>query len=115
MFENVLEGKFEFTDRFSEAAKDFISHLLNIDPESRLSSFDEASKHPFFKEIDWQRLEAKEIPVPSIEELLDMHIEYDHQINIENEEWTPTPDWDTLDIKENHFTNFTYMDEEQYI
>lgn len=46
----------------SEEAKDFIHKLLTVDPLLRLGSknIDEIMRHPWFKEIDWDKVEALE-------------------------------------------------------
>lgn len=47
---------------------DFISKLLVKDPRKRLGGGEEDAKelkrHAFFKDLDWDKLERKEIPAP---------------------------------------------------
>lgn len=47
---------------------DFISKLLVKDPRQRLGGGEEDAKelkrHPFFKDLDWDALERKEISAP---------------------------------------------------
>lgn len=47
---------------------DFISQLLVKDPRKRLGGGDEDAaelkRHPFFKNLDWEKLARKEIPAP---------------------------------------------------
>ena len=53
----------------SNDAKDFISNLLIKEPTLRLGSKSLESNikdHPFFKDIDWEKLENGELTAPSI-------------------------------------------------
>lgn len=50
LFEQILNGDYEFDspfwDEISDSAKDFISHLLDVDPEKRYAC-EEAIRHPW--------------------------------------------------------------------
>lgn len=63
----------------SYAAKDIIDRLLEPDPAKRLGSngIDEIKKHPFFEEIDWEKIKKKQITPPIIPEpvIIDENIE----------------------------------------
>ena len=52
---------------FSEDLKDLMKKLLEKDPNKRFGVFDkdEIKRHPFFKGIDWEKLENKEINPPT--------------------------------------------------
>ena len=46
---------------------DFLSKLVDPNPESRLGSEENPSRpedHPFLRGVDWAALEAKELPAP---------------------------------------------------
>lgn len=47
---------------------DFISKLLVKDPRKRLGGGEadatELKRHPFFKDLDWEKLGRKQIPAP---------------------------------------------------
>ena len=51
---------------FSEDLKDLMKKLLEKDPDKRFGVFDkdEIKQHPFFKGIDWEKLEKKELNPP---------------------------------------------------
>jgi len=66
MYEKILYSPLEIPDTFSDDAKDIIQKLLDRDPTKRLSDPDLIKQHPFFKTIDWERLENKEIPPPFV-------------------------------------------------
>ncbi|KAG3014263.1 hypothetical protein PC120_g12781 [Phytophthora cactorum] len=58
----------EFSDRFTPEAQDLIMKLLTKDPENRLGcgpdGVEEIKQHPFFAEIDWDKLLRMEMEVP---------------------------------------------------
>jgi RAC serine/threonine-protein kinase len=66
MYEKILYAPLPIPDTFSADAKDFISKLLERDPLKRLINPENIKKHPFFKNIDFAKLEKKEITPPFI-------------------------------------------------
>eukprot|EP01121_Diplochlamys_sp_Union-15-3_P019446 TRINITY_DN7338_c0_g1_i1.p1 TRINITY_DN7338_c0_g1~~TRINITY_DN7338_c0_g1_i1.p1 ORF type:complete len:219 (+),score=49.02 TRINITY_DN7338_c0_g1_i1:174-830(+) len=71
--EDVMNVKIQtaplsFDDNFSPELKDFISGLLQRDPNLRLGAGPNGTKnitsHPWFKTIDWRRLYHKEVEPP---------------------------------------------------
>ena len=57
----------------SRNAFEMCSRLLTRDPEKRLGSgsFEEVMSHPWFRDIDWDKLYRKELPVPYMPEVKD--------------------------------------------
>lgn len=55
---------------FSEEAKDFISKLLEWDPNKWLGSgpkgCDNIKKHSFFADLDWDKLYKRELKAPYV-------------------------------------------------
>lgn len=47
-------------------ASDLITQLLDKDPNTRLTDFEQAKRHPFFAGIDWDALAARRLPAPSL-------------------------------------------------
>jgi len=65
MYQKILNGELRFPDFMSPDACDLLEGFLTRDPAKRLGSdFNQVKNHPFFKGIDWDKLERKEI-VPS--------------------------------------------------
>ena len=60
------ENELIFHDYFSDELKDLLSKLLNKDPNNRLgvSNKVELKNHPWFKDIDWDKLSRKAINPP---------------------------------------------------
>ncbi|RNF12738.1 rac serine-threonine kinase-like protein [Trypanosoma rangeli] len=73
MYEEILKGDLKFgTDDdkesglpvISEQAKDLLHRLLDRNPQTRLQDLEEFKKHPFFDDIDWEKLSQREIEPP---------------------------------------------------
>jgi len=67
MCEKILKAPLVFPERpvVSKEAKDMIRRLLERDPTKRINS-EGLKKHPFFKSIDWEKLERKEVTPPFV-------------------------------------------------
>ena len=67
---NIEEYKkpINFPNCFSEEAKDLITQLVEIDPKKRIGAgpngVNDLKNHIYFKEIDWENLEKKNISPP---------------------------------------------------
>lgn len=59
LFDNIKHAPLEIPTYVSSTARDMITKLLNRNPKKRLGAIygaDEIKKHPFFKQIDWNKL-----------------------------------------------------------
>ncbi|XP_047410399.1 rhodopsin kinase GRK1 [Sciurus carolinensis] len=68
--QRILSEPVSFSDKFSQASKDFCEALLEKDPEKRLGfrdgSCDGLRAHALFRDISWRRLEAGMLTPPFI-------------------------------------------------
>jgi serine/threonine protein kinase len=68
MYERILRQKLTFPNYLSDEAKDFLTGLLDRNPKTRLGGGDtdavDVKKHPFFADINWDKLIRKEIKPP---------------------------------------------------
>ncbi|KAJ3114383.1 hypothetical protein HDU96_002139 [Phlyctochytrium bullatum] len=66
MYKKILKDELRFPEDVGATAKDLLKGLLNRDPNQRLGSKNasEIKNHPFFAEIDWQRLMARKYTPP---------------------------------------------------
>jgi serum/glucocorticoid-regulated kinase 2 len=71
MYEKIIRGKLTFPSYLKPPAVDLLSKLLDRNPKHRLGTgtrrdegFQQIKDHPFFADIDWDKLERKEIPPP---------------------------------------------------
>lgn len=64
----MLSEPVKYSDKFSQASKDFCEALLEKDPEKRLGFRDGTSDglraNPLFKDINWRQLEAGTVCSP---------------------------------------------------
>lgn len=61
MYKKILEDPLIFPNDMDSVTKDLIGRLLNRDPVQRLGyhGVHEIKNHPFFKDIDWDKLNSK--------------------------------------------------------
>lgn len=68
MYKNIAFGKVRFPKEvLSPEGRSFVKGLLNRNPKHRLGAINDARElkaHPFFQDIDWTLLRAKNIPPP---------------------------------------------------
>lgn len=65
MYQKILNGELRFPSYVSADAQSLLEGLLTRDVEKRLgASSADVKKHPFFKDIDWDKLEKKEVDPP---------------------------------------------------
>ena len=65
---NVYKKKIKIFNHFSYAAKDLVKKLLEYNPKKRIG-FEQIINHPFFKDINWNKIEKKEIEPPFLPEI----------------------------------------------
>jgi len=63
MYKKILSSELTFPSYISEDARDLLEGLLTRDPERRFKGED-VKEHPFFSDIDWDKLEKKLIEPP---------------------------------------------------
>ena len=84
MYQNISRNNLMLPDYFSDELKDLLKKLLNRDPKNRIgvTNKEEIKNHPFFSELDWDKLAKKEIEPPinlvQIKENNDDPNEYKH-------------------------------------
>jgi len=66
LFQKVTGGEIKFPDNISADAVDFVSQLLTRDPGKRLADPVKIKEHTWFKTLNWEKLEAKEIQPPFV-------------------------------------------------
>lgn len=66
LFEKILKSPITLPPFVSLEVGDFINKLLQRNPLKRLCEPSKIMAHPWFKSIDWKKLEAKQIPPPFV-------------------------------------------------
>ena len=84
---SVYKQKIKFFDHFSKDAKDLIKRLLEYNSKKRIN-YEQIINHPFFKDIDWEKIENKEIVPPFLPVITDDNIfKYFNTVDELNEEF----------------------------
>ena len=66
LFQNIKTAKLSFPDYVSSYAKDFITNVMNKDPNKR-PQISQIKRHQFFRKLDWEALLAKRIKPPRLD------------------------------------------------
>jgi serine/threonine protein kinase len=116
MYQKILNGELRFPSFIGGDAQSLLEGLLTRDVEKRLGSGADGSndvkRHPFFKDIDWVKLERKELDPPFKPKVKDA----DNDISQIDECFKAEKPQDSLVehslsdtlLKENNFDGFTY-------
>lgn len=114
MYQKILNGELRFPSYVSPEAQSLLEGLLTRDVEKRLGSrsSEDVKKHPFFKDIDFEKLERREIEAP-----WKPKVKGEHDISQIDTAFTAERAQDSLVEntlsetmqKEHAFDNFTYV------
>ena len=115
MYRNILEGQLFLPPDLPEDMMSLLTGLITRDPAARLGHGEAVPvsimNHAYFQGLDWDKLEAKEIPVPWIPDVLDdaeakyIDDEFATQVAMDTPEWRML---DSVDRAREHFTDFTF-------
>lgn len=115
MYQKILNAELKFPSHVSPAAQDLLTGLLTRDPEKRLGNgsdgYGAIKKHPFFSEIDWDKLEKKEIEPPfkpGVRSKTDIS-QIDTMFTGEKAVDSVVENSTLTDAKDAHFDGFTYV------
>jgi len=65
LLKNIKKGKLKFPGWVSKPAKNLIKKLLSKNPDERVTK-DEMKRDPWFADIDWKKLERRQITPPMV-------------------------------------------------
>lgn len=66
MYQKIISAKLQIPKTVSDDAKDLLEKLLIRDPETRMTDPKQIKQHAWFSDIDWLKLEQKEVQPPYI-------------------------------------------------
>lgn len=116
----ILEKKIKMPKNFSVEASDLLEKLLVKNPNERIGCMEngvaDIKSHPFFSEIDWEKLIEKQIPppfIPGVSEADDVS-NVDPEFLAETPSETPCEDNPLMKAltDETQFDNFTFVNEQ---
>jgi len=114
MYTKILSGELKFPTYISENAKSLLEGLLTRDPEKRLGSNggQDIKVHPWFAEIDWEKLIRKEIEPPFKPKVQGIEdISQIDKVFIAEPPVDSVPDQSVLSESAQNFEGFTYVAE----
>ena len=76
MYELILNRPLTFPNHFSADLKHLLTRLLDRDPEKRMQSGEEFKKHPFFRDINFDRLLRREITPEFVPDVTNNDLKY---------------------------------------
>ncbi|XP_015931041.1 atypical protein kinase C [Parasteatoda tepidariorum] len=116
LFQVILEKTIRIPRSISVKAQSVLKGFLNKNPVERLgchpqSGFSDITSHAFFKSVDWQLLEAKQVPPPYKPKLeTDRDLEhFDPQFTSEPVLLTPDDSSEIEKIDQSEFEGFEYV------
>jgi serum/glucocorticoid-regulated kinase 2 len=118
MYEKILHAKITYPNHLSASAVSLFNGLLQRDPKMRLGASERDAKeiksHPFFEDIDWDRMERKEIPPPYVPGVKDEHdiSHIDEDFTSERVQDTPAT-YNPSVMAQAPFDEFTYNPDRQ--
>ena len=72
---NIYKQKIKMFNHFSSEAKNLIKKLLEYNPKKRIG-YEKIINHPFFKDINWDKVKNKKMPPPFIPKVDDNLFKY---------------------------------------
>lgn len=116
LFQFILEKTIRIPRSISVKAQSVLKGFLNKNPIERLgcnpgTGFTDVQSHPFFRPIDWERLEAKQITPPyrpHIQSDYDLE-HFDTQFTSEAVQLTPDDPGALDEIDQSEFDGFEYV------
>lgn len=69
VFHKIKERKIEFPRGIDNDTRDIIDRLLDLNPLRRIgmAGYSDFKRHPYFKGIDFDKLEKRKLPVPCLQ------------------------------------------------
>lgn len=116
MYEKIIRGKLTFPSYLKPSAVDLLSKLLERNPKNRLGTgketddgFNQIKSHPFFEDIDWDKLDARELPPPFTPENVEGETDTTNvDEEFKSEKVADTPANQPTNLTKAAFPGFTY-------
>jgi serine/threonine protein kinase len=89
IMDKILANKLKLPFYLSREGKDLLLRLLKKSPEKRLTDFEKLKKHPFFRKIDWAKIEQRDFEPPIVPVVTDPILAENFDSDFTNLEVTP--------------------------
>ncbi|XP_055314586.1 protein kinase C, brain isozyme isoform X1 [Sitodiplosis mosellana] len=118
LFAAITDHNVSYPKSLSKEAKDVCKGLLTKNPQKRLGCGDRGEEdvrgHLFFRRIDWEKIESREVQPPfkpKIKHRKDVS-NFDKQFTSEKTDLTPTDKLFMMNLDQNEFNGFSYLNPE---
>merc|ERR1719244_223460 len=118
LFAAITDHTVSYPKAISKEAKDICKGFLVKNPAKRLGCMEkgeeEIKSHPYFRRIDWDRIEAREVQPPfkpKIRHRKDVS-NFDRQFTGEGTDLTPTDKLFMMNLDQNEFAGFSFLNPE---
>ncbi|KAL6080430.1 PHprotein kinase domain containing protein [Balamuthia mandrillaris] len=111
MYSKIMNAKLNIPKKIGPEARSLLEGLLTRDPSERLADPDLIKAHPYFKDIDWEKLSKKEMPppyMPNVNSELDTG-NIDPVFTEEPAALSPSEDSELSKTIQQNFDGFTYV------
>jgi len=102
LLHSIEESPIIYPKHLSENAVNILEAFLTRDPHHRLDDPDVMKRHPFFRGVDWEKLEVKKVSSPikvSSDNLTNFDPKYTNlPVNEPNKKRSPMPDVDNFTV-----------------
>ncbi|KAI5646639.1 protein kinase domain-containing protein [Phthorimaea operculella] len=118
LFAAITDNSVSYPKTLSKEAKDACKSFLTKNPQKRLgcgaAGEENVRTHPFFRRIDWARIEARDVQPPfkpKIKHRKDVS-NFDKQFTQEKTELTPTDKLFMMNLDQTEFQGFSFLNPE---
>ncbi|XP_037914936.1 protein kinase C, brain isozyme isoform X2 [Hermetia illucens] len=118
LFAAITDHNVSYPKNLSKEAKEVCKGLLTKQPPKRLgcgsTGEEEVRGHPFFRRIDWEKIENREVQPPfkpKIKHRKDVS-NFDRQFTSEKTDLTPTDKLFMMNLDQTEFVGFSYLNPE---
>ncbi|XP_045518320.1 protein kinase C, brain isozyme isoform X5 [Pieris brassicae] len=118
LFAAITDNSVSYPKTLSKEAKDACKSFLTKIPQKRLGcgmrGEEDVRTHPFFRRIDWARIEARDVQPPfkpKIKHRKDVS-NFDKQFTAEKTELTPTDKLFMMNLDQTEFMGFSFLNPE---
>ncbi|KAL3613000.1 Protein kinase C, brain isozyme [Castilleja foliolosa] len=118
LFAAITDNSVSYPKTLSKEAKDACKSFLTKNPQKRLgcgpTGEENVRTHPFFRRIDWARIEARDVQPPfkpKIKHRKDVS-NFDKQFTQEKTELTPTDKLFMMNLDQTEFQGFSFLNPE---
>jgi len=117
MYNKIMNDKLVFHPQISQEARALLTGLLERNPDKRMQDAKVIKAHPYFKGVDWEAIERKEVPppfVPNVKGKTDTS-QVDVEFLAETPKLSPEPNSALSATLQQNFAGFTFVNPSEHL